>query len=216
MHLYLHKSSGISLMVSSLLIVFTMVLHPVGGSLNHLLEITHTIKVTHIMAISCLPLLLFGFYGLSMKLVDKWKLAILALITMFFGLISAMFAAIVNGLALPYFLASNSKNIDGAEEMLQSILSYGFALNKALDYVFIVACCIGIVIYSILMVKTKKFPNGIGYLGVVMFVLVGAGGILGFGFTDLTGFRIFTMSLSIWIVLTGYYLAKTTLSDDQT
>lgn len=208
MEQHFYKSTGVSLISGALLLIATMVLHPSGGSMEHIIQISSTITITHSMAILCLPIILFGFYGLTNKLLEKWKASILAFIIMSFSLIAALFAALVNGLTLPYFLGQYANRIEEDAAVLSPIVNYSFALNKPLDYVFIVGCCLAILIYSALIIRSKKAPKWIGYLGVSIMVFALIGASTGFVFTSLTGFRLFTFSLAAWILSAGGWLVK--------
>jgi small-conductance mechanosensitive channel len=119
-----------------------------------------------------------------------------------------MFAAVFNGLTLPYFLNQYSERLEENIEVLKPITNYSFAINIPLDYIFIIACCIAILIYSIIILLENKFPKWIGYLGafIVLFSIVG--GLTGFIFTSLTGFRVFTFSIAVWILSSGVLLYK--------
>jgi len=205
---HIYKSTSISLILGALLIIATMVLHPSGGSIEYIIKISKTITFAHSLAIFSLPILLFGFYGLTINLLDKWKLSILAFIFISFGLVAAMFAAIFNGLTLPYFLNQYSEKLEENIEVLKPIANYSFAINIPLDYIFIVACCLAIMIYSIVILLENKFPKWIGYLGVFIVAFSIIGGLTGFIFTSLTGFRIFTFSIAIWILSSGALLYK--------
>jgi len=208
MDTHLYKSSGISLISGSLIIIVTMVLHPSGGSLEQIIKISKLITITHTLAIVCLPFILFGFYGLSKKLKDKWKLSVLALIIILFGLVAAMFAALVNGLTLPYFLKQYTTRLEETSAVLRPIVNYSFALNTPLDYIFITACCLSISIYSIVILRSNTFPKWIGYLGLFIMGLSLLGIFSNFVFTSLTGFRIFTFSLAGWLLASGISLIK--------
>jgi len=206
MESHLYKSSGIALSSGALLIIATMVLHPAGGSIEHILSIYQTITATHALAIFSLPILYFGFYGLSKHLKDRWNFAQLALFIMGFGLIAALFAAVLNGLALPYFLDGYKHSLAANRTPLTFITNYGFALNKALDYLFIAATCLSMGIYSILMLTAKKLRQWIGYLGIslVLFAIVGV--FFEVSFTNLLGFQIFIFGIATWFLATGLAL----------
>lgn len=204
-----YKSTGISLILGALLIIGTMILHPSGGSIEHIIKISKTITIAHSLAIFSLPIILFGFYGITLKLLDRWKLSILAFIIISFGLVAAMFAAIINGLTLPYFLNQYSERLEENIEVLKPITNYSFAINTPLDYIFIVACCLAILIYAIIILLENKFPKLIGYLGIFIVLFALIGGLTGFVFTSLNGFRIFTFSIAAWVLLSGIFLTKT-------
>ena len=64
MELKEQKGAGLSLIVGSLLMIVTMVLHPVGGDFNHLVKIFTMGKIAHGIAILSLPFVTYGFWGL--------------------------------------------------------------------------------------------------------------------------------------------------------
>jgi hypothetical protein len=202
------KSTGISLISGAFLIIATMVLHPSGGNIEHIIRISKTITIAHSLAIFSSPILLFGFYGLTLRLADKWKLSFLAFIIITFGLIAAMFAALFNGLTLPYFLSQYSRRLEENIEILKPITNFSFAVNVPLDYIFIVACCLSILIYSLIILFEGKMPKWIGYLGIFIALFSVVGGLTDFVFTSLTGFRVFTFSVAVWVLSSGTYLIK--------
>lgn len=203
-----YKSTGISLVTGSILVILTMVLHPAGGSMEHILSISTTITVTHALAIFCLPIILFGFYGLTMRLMDTLKLSVLAFIMILFGCMAAMFAALVNGLTVPYFLDGYADRLEANREVLHPILTYSFALNTSLDYIFIVSFCLAIALYSIVILRTNRFPKWMGCFGLLFIIFVSIGATTGFVFTSLTGFRIIVFSLAAWILSVGFFTMK--------
>lgn len=205
-----YKSTGISLITGSILIILTMVLHPSGGSIEHIIHISKTITITHALAIFCLPIILFGFYGLTMRLMDTMRLSILAFLMIAFGCIAAMFAALVNGLTVPYFLSQYTDRLEENREILKPILNYSFAMNTALDYIFIVAFCLAIALYSIVILRANRFPKWIGYFGLLFIIFLSVGAITGFVFTSLTGFRIVVFSLAGWILSAGFLTMRST------
>lgn len=198
-----YKSTGTSLIVGSLLVIATMVLHPSGGGMEHIIAISTRITVTHALAIFCMPIVLFGFYGLTMKLMDTMRLSVLAFFILVFGCIAAMFAALVNGLTVPYFLGQYADRLEENSAVLKPILNYSFAINKPLDYIFIVSFCLAIALYSIVIIRTGKFPKWLGYFGMLFIIFVTIGALTGFVFTSLTGFRVIVFSLAGWILSAG-------------
>lgn len=203
-----YKSTGISLVIGSILAIVTMIMHPSGGSVEHIIKTATPIQITHSLAIYCLPFILFGFYGLTHKLSGEWKLSTLAFIIIAFGLFAAMLAALFNGLALPTFLNKYSGNVDQNITVLKPIMNYGFAINKALDYVFIISLCSAIAVYSLIIITSKKLSKWIGYYGLAIIIVAILGGLFGFMFASLTGFRISVFSIAGWILYTGISLIQ--------
>lgn len=202
------RSTGISLILGGLLIIVTMVLHPSGGDFERIIRISKTITMAHSLAILSLPVLLFGFYGLTLRLMDKWKLSILAFMIIAFGFVAAMFAALYNGLALPYFLNQYSESLQDNMRVLGPMAKFSFAINISLDYIFIVACCLAIFVYSLIILLENKAAKWIGYLGVFITFLSILGGLSDFVFTSLMGFRMFTFCMAVWILSNGFCLLR--------
>ena len=183
-----------------------MILHPSGGSLDVIIKTRKPIAFAHGLAIFCLPFVVFGFFGLTKKLSDKSGISVLAFITIGIGVIAAMFAAIFNGLALPHFLSLYENNLNDSISHLRPITKFSFAVNRALDYIFISSFCLAVFLYSILIVTSRRLPVWIGYLGISLILFALFGLLLGFEFIGLFGFRIFTFALAGWILLTSFYL----------
>jgi len=205
---HFYRSTGISLISGALLIIFTMLLHPLGGSIERIISIYNIITTAHSLAIVSLPIVLFGFYGLSVCLLDTYRFSLLSFIIIAFGLIAAMFAALFNGLVLPYFLHQYSDRLTETMDILKPISNFSFAINLPLDYIFIIACCLSIFIYSMIILAKRIFPRWIGYLGIAIALFAIIGFATAFVFTSLTGFRIFTFSIAFWILSSGVYLIK--------
>ncbi|UZR98099.1 hypothetical protein [Chondrinema litorale] len=203
-----YRNAGISLITGAILIITTMVLHPTGGSLHHIIQITNIAMISHAIGIFSIPMLAFGFYGLSQYLLDKSKASTLAFLIMLLGLIAAMFAAIINGLTIPYFLNQYAENIEANENLLKAIIKFGFSFNKSLDYVFISACCLAILLYSIIIMLQNKMPKWIGIYGLLLILLTLIGLATSFVFTSVFGFSIFIFSIASWFLATGYLLTK--------
>jgi hypothetical protein len=204
-----YKSTGASLSIGSTLAIFVMALHPAGGSIDEIIQIKTMIMITHVLAICCVPFMLFGFYGLSQRLMDKHQFSILALIISGIGLLGGMLAALFNGLALPFFLDRNSVTLEQNADHIGVILQYGFAVNKAFDYVFIVALCTAIALYSLLILRSQMFPKWIGYLGMGILFMAIFGAVTEFMFISLEGFRIFVFGIAAWILSAGIMLMRT-------
>ena len=203
---HLTRNAGSSLISGSILITITMVLHPMGGSVEHLRAVSTILISTHALAIVSLPFLLFGFWGLSNRLSITDSISILAFMTIAMGIIAGMFVAAINGLALPVFLGQYREASDEILNSIEPMLRYSLSLNMAMDYIFIGAVCVAISLWGILIITKSIFPKWIGYVGLAISGSTVVSGIAGFVFTDLFGFRIFIFGLVLWMVVVGYHL----------
>jgi len=57
MNTAIEKSAGLALLIGSLLMLSTMILHPEGGNLQHLLKVARIVVISHSMALLAIPLL---------------------------------------------------------------------------------------------------------------------------------------------------------------
>jgi hypothetical protein len=198
------KTTGFSLIVSAILMIVTMVLHPSGGNIEHILKIKGVIMGSHSLAIFSLPFLGFGFWGLSIALQTKGYLSMLGFIMSCFGLVAGMIAATMNGLTLPLYVSNAPNALD--PNTLKAILMYGRYINIPMDYIMIVMLSCGIAIWSFLIVLTDLFPKWIGYFGLLLIGFGILGIFLQFNFANLFGFRIFIFGMASWIILMGYFM----------
>jgi hypothetical protein len=208
MEIEFKKFSGISLMVGSVLMISTIVLHPSGGSVEHILKIKTIIIVSHSLAVFSLPFITFGFWGLSTALQTKSKVSFLSFIISCFGLFAAMIAATINGLTLPLFLFQIApQNID--VNIINTIGTYGKNINIPMDYILLIAFGLSISIWSVLIIQGKKFPKWIGYYGILL-ILFGVFSIFNnYNFIGLFGFRITIFGIVSWIILVGIKILLT-------
>ncbi|HLK28248.1 MAG TPA: hypothetical protein VKT28_06685 [Puia sp.] len=203
------KNAGRALILSTLLMVMTMALHPVGGSFEHLLKVTNMAITAHSIAIVSIPFAAVGFWGLTKKLGTDSFFSISAFAIILFGFIAVMLAATVNGLALPIFIL---KYKDASTEIIASItpiLKYNSSLNHAFDYIYMGTFCLAMLFWSIEILRTKKLSSWIAFIGIALFIIIISLFISGFTLTDLNGFRVFVLSSVLWIVLVGILLMRT-------
>lgn len=200
------KLSGISLLLGSVLMTLTMVLHPVGGSPGHLLRLYNMIIVSHSLALLCLPFIAFGFYGLAKSLFTPSRISYLAFTIIIFGLFASMIAATINGLTLPLFLSANADKLDTEASSVQMILSYGFSINKPMSYIMIIASTLAIAIWSLVIIKTANFPKWFGYFGIALVGTILLSLLLKANLIHLFLFRMYLLGLIAWIVLAALLL----------
>jgi len=187
-----------SLSIAVILMVFTMLLHPVGGSIEHLQHISGMIMITHSVAILALPFCIVGFWGFTKQLNAESWLSLTAFIFMITGLFAVMLAAAVNGLALPLFLQNYTPE---KMDIFKAVLKYNTSLNHSFDLIFTGATCVAAIMWSLVIISTRQLPVWLGWAGIALAVLAIAAMTAGFVFTNLTGFRIFMAGFGCWMLL---------------
>ncbi len=202
------KNAGIALVIGSFLMLVTMVLHPAGGDFQHLVLIFNIIIISHALAVLSVPFSLVGFWGLKDRLQGAPFLSHLAFAIIAVGLMAAVAAAAINGLALPLFVKRYSDASAATLEAIRPILHYGSALNHAFDFILIGAVCLAVLLWSIAVIVTKRIPTWVGYYGLLLSALAILMLSLGFHFVDLHGFRWFIFGWVSWIIIIGVIMIK--------
>ena len=196
------KTAALCLLIGALLATITMILHPSGGSMEHINHIESVIIFSHALAIFCLPFVGFGSWGLSVLLQTPGRVSILSFFVFCSGLIAAMIAASINGLVLPYFV-ERYYNSGVDETLLKAIIGYGRYINASMDYIFISACAFAVGIWSVIIVMKAQLPKWIGYYGFIIIIFGLIGIFTNFNFISVYGFRIFIFGLVSWLILVG-------------
>jgi hypothetical protein len=200
------KKAGIALIIFTILLLLTMGLHPSGGSIEHIINISGIIIVTHSIAILSVPFGWIGFWGLTRKLGTDHFGSMLAFAIGSLGLIAVVLAAATNGLILPIFLQHYKDATPETLTAINPILRYGFAINLAFDYIYTAAFCLAILSWSVSILLTRKMAQWMGWLGIAMAV-IGAGiFISGVAVNNLLGFRIFATIIMVWSLIIGLTL----------
>ena len=198
-----YKKAGISLIVFTVLLVFTMVHHPSGGSIQHLSDIATMIVITHSVAILSLPFGWIGFWGLTLKLgTDKFG-SVLAFAMISLGLIAVLLAGATNGLVFPIFMQHYKDASPETMTGIDPVLRYSLAFNHAFDYVYTVAIGLAVLCWSIVILLTRKLPVWIGWLGIAMAVFTAVPLIGGVAVNSVHGLRMFGAGLVVWLLVTG-------------
>ncbi len=199
------KVSGISLLIGSVLATVTMAMHPVGGNLTTIAGKKGIFIFTHSLALISIPFIAFGFWGLATALVTKSRISFLAFAVSCFGLIAVMVAGTLNGFVLPMF-ASNYSGSTVDPSVLQAVRDYGWLIGSSMDYIFITALSLAMVIWSGIIIDTGQLSKWLGYYGFVIVLVTVSGLLLKFNFTTDFGFGIFIFSIVSWKIIAAVLL----------
>lgn len=208
MNTNLQKQAGIALIAFTILLVLTMVLHPVGGSVERLIRISGLIIGVHALAIFSLPFGGLGFWGLTRQLGRERLLPLLGFIMACFGLIAAMLAASANGLIMPFFLQRYKDAEPAVIDSIQPVLRYSFMINLAFDYVYTIAFSLAIGCWSVSILRTRLLSVWLGWLGLAQMAAAVVTLASGVAVNHLMGFRLFVMTMVVWLVFVGVDLYR--------
>lgn len=194
------------LITGSVLMILTMVLHPAGGSLERILAQTTMIITAHSIAIVATVFVTFGLYGMMLSLKSKSGYAVLAFMMAVLSMMAAAIAAAINGLALPFYLQSYGEEVLAMSDTIRPVLKYGFALNRAMDYIFIGGIVGATLINCGIILRQGVFPKWLAWLGIASCAMLFLYLIVDLSIISLLGFRIFVFSLAAWLCIAGWMI----------
>lgn len=202
------KNAGIALLIFVSLMFFTMVLHPVGGNIEHLMRVRVMIIVVHSVALFSLPFAGMGFWGLTRKIGIDQFYSMMGFAMILLGLVAVLLAASTNGLILPLFI---ERYKDASKEQLDAIapiFRYNFMVNHAFDYVYTFAFSIAMMCWSWAIIKTRKLPRWLATTGIVLGILSIIVFLLSLTPASIVGFRIFVTTIIAWIAAVAVVLFR--------
>lgn len=189
-----------------------MMFHPVSrdliGQPDQVARTNELIALaTHGLALLCIPILTFGFLGLSGLLRLDRPIVLAAFVFYSFAAISAMCAAIASGVIAPAItreIQSGESNVD----TLRSLLWFDYLFNQGFSKVFFTMSCIAILFWSLAILKINRLAQTTGVIGCVVAsisLLAFLGGHLRL---DVHGFLIFILGQAIWTILISILLFR--------
>jgi len=202
------RSPGASLLIGSVLVFLTMVLHPVGGNLDQLRKISNIIIVSHSLALLAVPFIIYGYWALTSCLSSQFEISKLAFVFACFGLLSILIAGTVNGLVLPIFIECADFSQDPGEAFSDLIFNYNFSINQAFDLLFIAGTCISIILWSIGILKSRFLPRWFPVAGILLSVVFIVLVLSGFNLENVKSLRLFMTPIVLWNVALGILLMR--------
>lgn len=203
------RKGGWLLICGSLMCVVTMGLHPIGGDARYLSKMAPVFMATHYLAIIALQILIAGF--VNVKRLLRSDTAFVFTIT---GFSAAIIAGAIDGIALPLFASKFPAPDAEQERMVYVVIKYCLTLNKAFDYVMIGSLCVAIAMWSAAILKQKLKAVWVAYAGLLLSFLIVVSFMAGFVFTSLSGFRVLSAGLIIWLILLGTAMVRGKLHDN--
>jgi hypothetical protein len=195
------------LLIGAAMISIAMFIHPSGGNLARIAEITPIIVGAHVLAILSCAVMMVGFWSALNMLDHGFPYARLAMGFTAFSLLAAAIAGTINGLSLPIFVYNNQEVLSSEEADLLRIGTYIRSLNQAFDFEFIGMLCIGVFFWSLSLLQ-HKIGKGVAIFGIIWSLLGALSLGTGFFITDLHVFRLFVFSAVIWFVSFALALPK--------
>jgi len=164
------RITGLALIAGSAGVILALGLHPSGRDLfaaETFASAARKLIAVHSLALACLPVWLFGAWGLSRRLDVQWT-ARAALVTYAFALMAMMNAVVIDGLVTPG-LAHGIVNATGtAGQGWRIAFNHNSLMDQAFMRVFLVASSVAIVLWSASILRSAALGRAVGVYGCVL------------------------------------------------
>jgi hypothetical protein len=204
-----NRMSGLALILGSAGSIITMALHPTGHDLvapGQLGTVSHMVVAVHALALVCLPVMFLGAWGLSRQLASPDRISLMALVFYGFAAVAVMNAAAVSGFMSPYIAKQMAETDPATHDMWHAMFHYNGQLNQAFAMVFVVAVSIAILLWSVSIVKSKKFATAVGIYGCILGPATIVAVVSGHVTLGVHGFGMIVLCEAIWYIAIGAQL----------
>jgi hypothetical protein len=210
----MHASAryGLALTIGTLAQVATMAFHPTGidgtASLEALARQMQILVAVHALALLSVPVVVFGFVGVTRRIGWDRPAALFALIVYAFSAVAIMFAAIADGLINAALIPQTFGASESAQQSIKAALIFNFQLNQACAKVYVVGSSLAILFWSIAFIRLGAFERVAGGVGGCV-ALAGLAGLLsGHVRMSAHGFGLIVFLQSVWMVAIGVSMLR--------
>lgn len=207
-----NRLGGLALILGAVSGILTLTFHPAGGEHRvtpaQFETLIAVVIGVHALAITGLPVSFAGALALTHRIDSHLRLALFGLIIYGLGLIAVMIAATMSGLVTPDILRQSVSHTAAADQS-HSLMAYTHTINQGFARIGTIAFSAAIFLWSIVIVKERAMPVGLGIYGLVSAIAIVIGVVSGRLDLELHGFRIVTLIQAIWFFTAGLFLWKT-------
>jgi hypothetical protein len=182
--------------------IITMISHP-GGKISPA-EVDHVARMlilVHSLALASIPVIFLGAWGMTRRIGGPDRLAWAGLVVYAIASIAVMNAAVCDGLMAPTLMRKIVAATPETRDMWQTLMNFNFQMNQAFARVYAVGSSLGVVLWSMSILRYRVLGRGVGIYGVVLGVATVAGIGSGFLTPDRHGFGMLIFGQAIWFLL---------------
>ena len=196
-------------------ILITMGLHPGmshGGGLpspQALVHLARVDRVVHGLALTGVTMIFLGTLALTRRLAAGNRLALAALVVYGLSAVAILVAGTLDG-----FVAADLVNrMVAGDPQLESwwlLLYCNTRIVVAFASVYTVGTCAAIFLWSLASVRTRRLAAGLGWYGLVLGPVIVLALFSGHLSLDRHGMGLVTLAQSIWFIVAGFLLRRST------
>ena len=198
----INTAYGLALIVGTVGAIVTMAFHPTGFDPHASVEaVAHDMSIlvgVHTLALLSVPLLVFGFVGVTMRAGWHRPEALLAFIIYALSAVAIMFAGIADGLINAALIPEMTGASDLKLQALKAALSYNFQFNQACAKVFVVGTSLAIILWSITLFRFGVLERRIGIIGWFISLAALFGLLSGHVHMSAHGFGLIVLLQAVW------------------
>ena len=166
-----NRLGGVALILGAVSGMITMSLHPVAGAhpiTPEQFEKLATLMVgVHVLAIAGVPFSFLGALALTRRLDSPGRIAMAGLVIYGLGLVAIVIAPAMSGLVGTEIIRKMIASAP-ANEQWRTLMQYNFMINQAFARIFVVASCAAIVLWSLMITKTRVLSVVTGMYGLLL------------------------------------------------
>jgi hypothetical protein len=201
-------SSGALLIAGSATGVRVMALHPTAHGLMDPSSGAHLARLNvavHGLALAAMPMLFLGLLGLWRRLGPS-DLGTAGLVAYGWGFVAVMSAAVASGFVAPAVIARIAAT-DGSTAP-DALLLYTGLWNQGFAKVSVVATSVGILLFSVTILRSGRLSRTAGIFGVVAGTLIPLLVFVGHLRLDVHGYGVVIFAQSAWQIWVGAALCR--------
>ena len=202
----INTAYGLALIVGTVAAIVTMAFHPTGFDPHASVEaVAHDMSIlvgVHSLALLSVPLLVFGFVGVTMRAGWHRPEALLAFIIYALSAVAIMFAdadGLINAALIPEMTGASRLKL----QALTAALAYNFQFNQACAKVFVVGTSLAMILWSITLFRFGVLERRIGIIGWFISLAALFGLLSGHVHMSAHGFGLIVLLQAVWAIALG-------------
>jgi hypothetical protein len=203
---------GLALIFGTVASIVTMSLHPTSvsalASPEALMHEMRVLVAVHTLALLSIPLMVFGFAGVTHRLGWERPAALFAFVLYAFSAIAIMFAAIADGLINAALMPKMISAPESELQILKAALAYNFQLNQACAKVFVVGSSLAFIFWSAALLRAGTFGRRVAAVGWFTGGIALLGLLSGHVRMSAHGFALIVFLQAVWVVLLAVWMLR--------
>ena len=200
-----------ALIVGTVGYLLTMALHPIGitsASAEVLTRQNQIAIAVHALGLLSVPLVIFGFVGLSARVGWGRASTQFAFIVYAMAAVAVGLAAVADGLVAPALIQKTIGVSSESLAQLKTMLEFNWQFNQACAKVFVVGASLAIIAWSYAIASLGTFERVVAWFGWFVGVASLAALFSGHIQMDVHGFGLVVLLQAIWNICVGVSLLR--------